>query len=310
MRTLAAATALLLWLGAPGVRAQEAKEPGAAPAAALPTYPDKPAGLRAQLQELLQAAEAGDEEKMGLLVNRLILPKPGEWFRHAFGEIGGGMAAADYSESSDKMVASLLTLFPAMNQKGYSEIEARQYDKGCKGNPSAQEYGVLLLRQQPVPLYAATLWNRGRTEGRSVWFFAYADGAFRYVGTLKTPATKIVPATAEKPTTPPDPPTPPPQSPSKRIRLRGAVQQAKLIEQSRPLYPSEAKELGLQGTVELQAVIGKDGRIKNVELVSGECLLAEAAMEAVRKWRYTPTLLVGQPVEVVTTIQVVFNLRR
>lgn len=100
---------------------------------------------------------------------------------------------------------------------------------------------------------------------------------------------------------------PPPPTP-KRVRVGGNVQQARLINQPRPAYPPLARQARIQGTVRLQAVISKDGHIIDLQLVTGHPLLVQAAMDAVRQWRYHPTLLNNEPVEVVTTIDVVFSL--
>jgi protein TonB len=86
------------------------------------------------------------------------------------------------------------------------------------------------------------------------------------------------------------------------------VQAAKLIRQPKPQYPPLAKQARIQGTVRFNAVIGKDGTIQNLTLVSGHPLLVPSAQEAVRQWVYQPTLLNNEPVEVVTTIDVNFTL--
>lgn len=101
---------------------------------------------------------------------------------------------------------------------------------------------------------------------------------------------------------------PPPKEAPKRIRVGGNVQQASLISNPKPLYPPLAKQARIQGTVKLQAIIAKDGSIAQLEVLSGHPLLVASAMDAVRLWRYRPTLLNGEPVEVVTTIDVVFTL--
>jgi protein TonB len=97
---------------------------------------------------------------------------------------------------------------------------------------------------------------------------------------------------------------------SPKIRVGGNIQQTKLLVKQAPIYPPEAKEQRVQGLVRLEATIGKDGRIENLVVVSGEPILAAAAMEAVRNWQYAPTLLNGDPVEVVTTIDVNFTLSK
>jgi protein TonB len=100
----------------------------------------------------------------------------------------------------------------------------------------------------------------------------------------------------------------PAPSPTAPIRVGIGVQSAKLIFGPRPAYPPLARAARTQGTVRIQAVIGRDGVIKNLELISGPALLVAVAMEAVRQWRYKPTLLNGEPVEVITVIDVNFTL--
>jgi TonB family protein len=95
---------------------------------------------------------------------------------------------------------------------------------------------------------------------------------------------------------------------SPKIRVGGNMQQAKLVSQVRPVYPADAKAQRIQGSVKLEAVIGKDGKVENLKVLSGDPLLAPAALEAVRQWQYQPTLLNGNPVEVVTQIDVNFTL--
>lgn len=93
-----------------------------------------------------------------------------------------------------------------------------------------------------------------------------------------------------------------------RIRVGGNVQAMNLSHKVDPVYPPLAKSAQIQGTIRFTAIIGKDGRIQNLTLVSGHPLLVDAAQEAVKQWEYKPTLLNGQPVEVVTAIDVSFTL--
>ncbi len=91
-------------------------------------------------------------------------------------------------------------------------------------------------------------------------------------------------------------------------RIGGNVQASKLIKQPKPVYPPLAKAARVQGTVKFQATIGKDGTIQNLQMLSGPPLLVQAAMAAVQQWTYQPTLLNGEPVDVITTIDVNFTL--
>lgn len=107
---------------------------------------------------------------------------------------------------------------------------------------------------------------------------------------------------------PPPPPVKKKPPPPKRIRVGGSVQRANLIRQVRPVYPPLARQARIQGTVKLTAIIAKDGTIQKLEVLSGHPLLIPAALSAVKQWRYRPTLLNGQPVEVVTQVDVNFTL--
>jgi protein TonB len=108
------------------------------------------------------------------------------------------------------------------------------------------------------------------------------------------------------------PPPPPPKVEKavtpQRIKVGGNVQAAKLVRQPKPIYPPLAKQARIQGVVHLSAVIGKDGTIKDLQLISGHPLLVQAALDAVKQWVYQPTLLNGEPVEVQTQIDVNFTL--
>jgi TonB family protein len=92
------------------------------------------------------------------------------------------------------------------------------------------------------------------------------------------------------------------------IRVGGNVQQANLITQIRPVYPSDAKAARVQGQVRFEALIGADGYVQNLKVISGPPLLVSSALEAVKQWVYKPTLLNGQPVAVVTIVDVNYTL--
>ncbi len=100
---------------------------------------------------------------------------------------------------------------------------------------------------------------------------------------------------------------PPPRPLSPRIIQQSeGVQSGLLVYRVDPRYPRLAMNAGVSGTVELRAIIGRDGRVRSVEVLSGSALLAPAAVAAVREWRYKPTLLNGEAVEVETHVTVHF----
>ncbi|HVI10487.1 MAG TPA: energy transducer TonB [Candidatus Binatia bacterium] len=93
-----------------------------------------------------------------------------------------------------------------------------------------------------------------------------------------------------------------------RVRVSQGVVSGLKVRDVKPNYPPLARQARIQGTVVLHAVIGKDGAIQNLTLISGHPMLAPAAIEAVKQWRYKPYLLNGEPVEVDTEVQVNFTL--
>lgn len=93
-----------------------------------------------------------------------------------------------------------------------------------------------------------------------------------------------------------------------RIRVGGNVQATNLVKKVTPVYPPLAKQARVQGTVRFTVIIAKEGTIQNMQLVSGHPLLVPSATEAVRQWEYKPTLLNGNPVEVITQIDVNYTL--
>jgi len=93
-----------------------------------------------------------------------------------------------------------------------------------------------------------------------------------------------------------------------RVRVSSGVSQGLLVHRVSPTYPPLARQARIQGVVVLQAQISKDGSIQNLQLISGHPMLAPAAIEAVKQWKYKPYLLNGEPVEVDTQVQVNFTL--
>jgi len=106
----------------------------------------------------------------------------------------------------------------------------------------------------------------------------------------------------------------PPENPvtagPRRLRMGGNIAQNNLITRVVPIYPAAAKQARLQGVVRFEAVIGTDGKIEKLKVISGEPMLADAAADAVKQWVYRPTLLNGSPVAVATEIDVNFTLSK
>ena len=98
------------------------------------------------------------------------------------------------------------------------------------------------------------------------------------------------------------------EAPPTHVRVSTGVMNGLLIRNPLPVYPPIARAAGVEGTVVLQATISKTGTIENLHVVAGPAMLQQAALDAVSRWVYRPYLLNGQPVEVDTTINVIFSV--
>jgi periplasmic protein TonB len=97
---------------------------------------------------------------------------------------------------------------------------------------------------------------------------------------------------------------------TRQIKVGGNLQAANLIRKVMPIYPALAKSARLQGTVRFTATIGRDGTVRDLQVMSGPSILDQPAIDAVKQWLYRPTLLNGEPIEVITQIDVNFSLNQ
>src|SRR5436305_13156117 len=104
----------------------------------------------------------------------------------------------------------------------------------------------------------------------------------------------------------PPPPPPPPQAP---VRVGGNIKQPTKTKDVKPIYPPIAQSARVQGVVIIEATIGPDGRVKEAKVLRSIPLLDQAALDAVKQWQFTPTLLNGVPVPVIMTVTVNFTLQ-
>ena len=105
------------------------------------------------------------------------------------------------------------------------------------------------------------------------------------------------------------PPPPPPPKPKAAIRVGGNVQNSKLIQKIDPIYPELAKRARVAGFVLLQVTVDEQGMVSGIKLIRGHPLLNQSAIDAVGQWRYSPTLLNGEPVPVIATVTVNYVLQ-
>jgi protein TonB len=110
---------------------------------------------------------------------------------------------------------------------------------------------------------------------------------------------------------PPPPPPPAPKAvPQGPVRVGGQIKAPQLVNRVNPAYPAVAQSAQVEGSVILEATVGKDGRVQTVRVVRGHPLLEQAAITAVKQWRYEPLALNGEPVPFVLTVTLNFTIPR
>jgi TonB family protein len=247
----------------------------------LRAYPNTDAGLTAQIEDACAASHAQGSQQIHSMLDRFALPNPDEWLQKAVGE--------KYREISGQYAGKLASYQSMLTEKCSPDT-----------NPERPKIeAVKLIGQQAQPPSVAVApevheqlqafrFVLHTAKARVEWAttFVYESGAFRYIGDGAYPFWEV----------------------KRAVTVGKDVQAATLIHQVPPDYPDAWKKDGIQGTVHLRATIAKDGSVQDVTVIDGDARLAKSAQKAVKEWRYKPTMLNGQPVEVHTTIAVVFAL--
>ena len=223
------------------------------------------------------------------------IPEYESCFPATFGTENGARLAGLYSESSQKEENRLVEHFVVHGELG-GRVEAVLTSGGP--DPQRTEFRQRFdkaLRQslkQPREFYEVQYTGKSQKTGYpyaiSFGSVTLVDGVYRLIDERVLRAL--------------------PDMPAMRIRQGGALTSKSLVNKVQPEYPDEARKKHVSGNVRLHVVIARDGTVKSLEVVSGEPLLVQAAINAVRQWRYRPTTLNGEAVEVDTVIDVVFSL--
>jgi TonB family protein len=269
--------------------------------------------LRSLMTTAISAAREADHAKLEEIARNLMIPDYETWFKTTFGEELGARLTAAYKANFGREEKWLPRLFEWLaKQEGELEVEdANQLPRNM-----ANSCGQTLMDAQKgnTIFYRVDLRKKessGSNTVSSAGYFVMVQGGFRRLdckslGLQATkPMTGVVAGTDEQTVLTDDSKGTTPT----RIRIGGNVQKAKLIERVQPKYPDEALNNRITGAVFLHIILEKDGTVKQVEVVSGHPLLVQAAIDAVRQWKYQPTLLNDEPVEVDTTVNVIFSLK-
>lgn len=283
----------------PATFAQAAASTPTAPQ--MDAYPDNVGGLKHLIKDIMKAQQESDIARAGVLLNSFVIPNYAKWYQENFDQGATARVLPNYESLEKTLSAQIATFLLKAQAEGLKDVEVVRFDKNCDDNASEQTFNTLDARLQPFPLYELRMFEG--IQFKRLFAFAYIDGGFRFVltpdfsegplGGGRAPGASTTEAERIS-----------------RVRQGGAVTAASLINRVPPVYPEIARAERLSGTVRLHAIIDKQGSVRELRVISGRCSLARASVDAVRKWRYRPTLLAGQPVEVDTTIDVIFSLNQ
>lgn len=291
---------VFLQIAVQGTGAQETPpaQPPAAPKAANLDYADSTRGLEHLAKDIMNAQKDGNEARAMELAQSMVLPDPAAWYLQTFGPDIANDEGAKYAADRKNLPAEILKVFFGAIQNHFTDVTAARFGDTCDDNAGENAFGTLQLRLQSEPLYELRL----REGDRFLRLFAlvYVDGGFRYALAPKVPD--------HFPFVPRKPGATQADGSARQIRVGGPVVAAKIVHRVQPEYPEIARNEHLQGSVRLHAIIAKDGSISRLVVLRGYCSLAKSSVKAVNQWRYSPTLLNGEPVEVDTTIDVFFTL--
>jgi len=253
------------------------------PSSTSAAYPESADGLKSLLQDILAAIKSGDAQKTSQLLATLSVPSHKEWFLKSFGPTEGPRLEATYLELGSKAPDWLRKRFESAAKQAEPDVKIKVFQKPI--DPNSRLYkAVADAMITDFSIYDAS------GDNDFLGDFVYVDGGFRYLDKQVFLSLSSAPAM--------------------RVRIGGNVQAAKLVSTVQPVYPAEAKQDHVEGTVALHVIIGKDGNIQETSVISGPPALVQPTLDAVKQWRYQPTLLNGKPVEVDTQVNVVYSLDR
>ena len=301
---LVAFTVLLFALSAGAGKAQPqstlaAASPQSSALPAAESYPDNIGGLKQLAIDIVKAQQKTDFARAGQLLDTLVLPHFREWYSNNFTQPAAANVVPTYAAAATSLPTQLAGVFLNAYQEGFHGIEAIRYENEQSACSSPPVFSAMTFRRTQVPLYELRLTHGD--QFKRMFAFAYVDGSFRLIlipdfSGRRSPASEDASDPKREP------------SAAERVRMGGKVAAAQLVCRANPYYPEEARRGHISGTVRLHAIIGKNGSIRQLDLITGPEPLVASAKAAVGQWRYRPTMINGEPVEVDTTIDVIYSL--
>jgi TonB family protein len=261
----------------PNATRQQSKEISPASTVPLPSYPESPDGLKKLIEDIFGTIKSGNSEKASLYFLSLTIPDHNAWFVKTFGPAEGPRLETKYEELLPQAPNHIRQTFEYALKDARTDVGVSVLQKPAETS-SGLGRATIEAMVQPTPLYIVVGTSPQQRFPVHIGEFIYVDGAFRYLDQQVSQALS--------------------SAPPLRIRVGGNVQGKNIIRQVMAQYPKEARSKHIQGTVVLHVVIDRDGSMLEVQPVMGPEELRKAAVDAVKQWRYEPTLLNGEAVQV------------
>ncbi len=263
------------------LRASQETGSKTAQSTAAESYPNTADGFHSLLTDLLAAAKGDDESKAWSKIAEMEIPDYENWFTRTYGQEKGQALAGAYGKSLKLSEQQFEMLWMEL-AKQEGEITINKLDAANRRFDLAKKDDALAY---PTDEFKAN-WKKTDTSAgparQAIGYFCFVDGKFR----LKSFPHEVQILSTTKP---------------------GPVVPGKLINRVQPVYPETARKLRLRGMVSVNVVIHKDGTVTVQNVGAGHPLLAPAAVAAVQQWKYEPTTVSGEPVEVQVKVYVTFE---
>lgn len=245
------------------------------------------AALQNQLEAILTSAKKGNQQQFRDLIGQLRMPEGANWFAATFGDELGKSLASAYESSYKDYEETVSRIFIETSKTKHTHLFIQEFSESSSLADTQFMRAVLADAKGPVRLYTASA-GKDRPTDALPGLYVYVDGIFRIINFrtfYRLPNVKPI-----------------------RVSFAPAIAQQQLIYWTKPVPPAEAFQKRTSVKVDLHIIVDRDGNVAQAQVLSGPQELGNAAIEAVRQWRYRPTFLNGDPVEVDTTVTISFAL--
>jgi TonB family protein len=281
--------------------AQLAQAPPTAPKHPEAAYPNTSEGLQSLVEAILHAAKSKDTAIETELIHGLLVPEDSKWFSDEFGPGFGASLSATYRSLELNMGQDLQVIFENDVQRGWMKPKIFRYADAASSESPVDKF--LNCMDEVVPLYQTAVDGKRTTfgfardpsqmgkitAGDPHGYFAFIQGSFRFI-----PQEVLMVLPKGRPV---------------RIKLEMDVMNSKIMNKTPIQVPPQAIEKHISGKVVVEVILDVEGNIKELKVLEGDPILSDSVMETVRKWKFEPTKLDGDPVEVDLQIPFVFQVR-